>query len=788
MRGDIDVDLRTSRRAARCLLVCGPLAAVLMLGVGFLAWGATGEFAAAGDVEKAATAQQPAMLAEASAAGNPRPAPARTTSSGAQEASSEVIPLAHFAPADAPLYLEVRSIREVDAALRRAHAWRLLPLLAGSADAAAPAVDLTRSLQDFLGPGSRINIRDILQANLAIVSDSWTDPQRAVWLIRVQDPSLLDTWFPESERRKEHQRGALRFFRTPAGVIVCLHEDILMLGRSQPDHRLPRDTLTLVTSRRGRSLADLPTYQRLADSVAPDRLATVFALSADDEEAASATTAAPGHSGSPSTPVDEPAAESPAPKGPTTNDESSADADSVPTDGTTEEADGTPSIAPPPGEDASDATTHENGILVAVYEGNGRLDLAVRQIGGSSGQTRLSSDAIAKVRVLPATTLAVYAGAASVGGKGAGSAASASAIAKVGDRWHQLQAILRALAFRESAAGAADAQLGSEFLLVLGQDLRVEGSHPVPAMFVACEGNDPQALRDRLGENISRLAEALIRRQGGLNGSFVTEQDRYFGVDLLRLRWRWGDDATPSGNLAWLNDLEFCLAVRRPWLIITVSREHMCRLLEAEAGLAPRFGEVDDVFTLREPAGGWSTVYIAQPNQAAEVINDWSRHLMREKPSWLEGGFWLNPQRGRQLGIGMRVQQDPGVVIVARVYPDTVADGALLVGDRIVGIDGQLLDLTLPNRDLRRRLEESTREEGPVLRVWRQDRLLDVPLDTRPSHGQDALGLLLEDPQAFLRDLLAVARTMRFLSVAVEPADESGTALNIAVRFEPARP
>ena len=103
------------------------------------------------------------------------------------------------------------------------------------------------------------------------------------------------------------------------------------------------------------------------------------------------------------------------------------------------------------------------------------------------------------------------------------------------------------------------------------------------------------------------------------------------------------------------------------------------------------------------------------------------------------------------------------------------------VHDRIIGIDGQLLAMKSPNRDLRRRWRESEAQPGPTLRVERKGKLLDI---THPRTERDALlSKVLVAPAEALRQLAALTQTVDFATLET-PLTESGQfAARLSLRF-----
>ena len=159
-----------------------------------------------------------------------------------------------------------------------------------------------------------------------------------------------------------------------------------------------------------------------------------------------------------------------------------------------------------------------------------------------------------------------------------------------------------------------------------------------------------------------------------------------------------------------------------------------------------------------------------------------------------------------------------GTVEVARVYADTPAAGRLQVGDRIIGIDGSLLDLSRPGADFRRRLDKSTADPGPTLRVQRGTTTLDVLLPLAPSRDRKEAASPNRDrreaatpnlslrqrysfrdegeaqgpypaihPADAVRELASLGRTLQFAIFAVQASEEDLYSARLTLRFPPAK-
>jgi hypothetical protein len=131
----------------------------------------------------------------------------------------------------------------------------------------------------------------------------------------------------------------------------------------------------------------------------------------------------------------------------------------------------------------------------------------------------------------------------------------------------------------------------------------------------------------------------------------------------------------------------------------------------------------------------------------------------------------------------MQVDPEPGTVVVARVYSDTAADGLLFPDDRIIGVDGRLLDLASPNADLGRRWAEPTASQGHSFRVQREETTIEVFLKhDEPGARPDEL---LTRSFAAIRDFASALRTIRFTSLTVHPTDERHYSALLSLHIAP---
>ena len=142
-----------------------------------------------------------------------------------------VAPLARYAPASSKLFISVRRLDELDAAMQRAHAWRLLPLLTGNPGTTDTSFSLRGALGDFIGPTDSIRVDDLMEAESAIVAPSWLELNRSVWLVRPGNQEVLDRWAKGGPRPRGASSSA-NFFATDTGLMVCVKGDVAAVARA----------------------------------------------------------------------------------------------------------------------------------------------------------------------------------------------------------------------------------------------------------------------------------------------------------------------------------------------------------------------------------------------------------------------------------------------------------------------------------------------------------------------------------------------------------------------------
>jgi hypothetical protein len=298
----------------------------------------------------------------------------------------------------------------------------------------------------------------------------------------------------------------------------------------------------------------------------------------------------------------------------------------------------------------------------------------------------------------------------------------------------------------------------------------------------------------QLEAQFEAIVESLIG-QDAQNGSaddpepeHMITRGTHFGVSIAQASLYPDIEGLPLPLSQRMDELPLSWAAHGDWFIVALSRDHIARILDAQFGLVPALSNVRDVQALRKRRGSHTSIVLLQPDLASDVLQRWVGAGPTPPSKKLDPSLFSEPSlaeavQRQRLGIGMQVEPEPGTVVVARVYPDTAADGHLLPDDRIIGVDGRLLDLGSPNADLRRRWAEPSAAHGHTFRVQREDTTIEVFLK-HDDPGAIPEDLLTRSLPA-IRGLASALRTIRFASLTVHPTDERHFSALVSLRLAP---
>lgn len=638
--------------------------------------------------------------------------------------SEDATPISRFVPASAGVYVNVTQLGEVNEALHRVNAWRWLPYLVDSSNGNPLPGDLLDGMARLMGAAGPHTAHDLRTVEVGIAAASLSDINNAVWYVRLPDREATARWFPAERRTAQADFGVARSFRTDDGLIACEREGLLALARSFQGDSLALTTMYLMRGRGGPVLHDLPLVQRVRGFFPARPLATIYV---------------PGRAQAPIDSADvsdnDPARESPVP-----------------------------------------ARTE---FVAALYEADNGLDIAIRGADGHAiTNPTISSEVVERLLQLPRTTLAAVAQGvdwpALIDPKSAGSPSN----------WLTRYAayLFRAGSSQDQADGLTG--IGSSVIVAWDQDFVGDGTTPQLALLVQTES--PEALMTTMRRAAGRMIDLIrVLHQSGPSEPVKVEQSSHLGTSISCAPLEAYVDGSRYGIGRILASLVPCWAHSGDWFIVTLGRDHMHRILDAQNGLAPSLGTMREASTLRSRRSRVRMAAVVQGELAADVLDEWLQNAGGEH-SLLSPVFWsdLSVQDGssrKRIGIGVRVEGTSGSVVIGRVYAGTAAEGLLEAGDRIIGVDGALLSMNDPNKDLRNRLAQSRAKPGPTIRVLRGEELRDVVLPLDP--GATPIEMPVMTPADAAQEIIALIRPLPFASVVVGTADEDHYSARVSLRF-----
>ena len=422
--------------------------------------------------------------------------------------------------------------------------------------------------------------------------------------------------------------------------------------------------------------------------------------------------------------------------------------------------------------------------VVGMYEREDRLDFTIRGSTHNPLPTgRVTTDAMERLLDLPASTLFAMVAPLDM------DLSLPSEPTSITSTFSRYVSFLMRYRNAQWAQVGPLPRLGPHIIMAWGQDLRLDGSTPELAVMI--ESEDPLRLREELtsiAKNLTDLFSRIPPEQGGIEIHLQREAHLGLPIHSMTLKAPMEDSANPWFTL--LETLQPSWTSWRGWFIFALSRDHLERILDAQFGLVPTLTVNQDARTLRRQRPNRSHIAIMQPRLAVDVLDRWMKGLRNQEsnnqPQWFS--WWLNQNtaRSERLGIGMKTQQEPGVVVVARVYPDTIASGSLQPEDRIIGVDGRLVSLKSPNADLRRLWSISKAQPGPTFRVIRSGKVLDIVL--RQQRTIQSVVLPSISPANVLRDIISLGRTIPFATFVAFVSDERRYSARFSFRVMPPGP
>ncbi|MCC7291708.1 MAG: hypothetical protein IT449_06575 [Phycisphaerales bacterium] len=697
--------------------------------------------------------------------------PPKAVARPAQQGTNSVRPaFASLIPPEANFYLEVRRLSELEATFQRTRAATILPLLVGRPAPVGDMADFRKTVAALTGVTQPAQLEKLMSCEAAYCASSWRDLEGAVLLIRLGEESWLGEWFPPSRRNAAEKKDKTLTFET-AALKVAARDRLVAICHKNAAAPMFARVAALMQEKKPAGWASDPSFKKLCSALPLRPLLLV-------------------------------------------------------------------GLRRPPAEPIGAGEPREWNLgfdvaLLAIDDHDGQVDLDFHARAKSvvAGE-ELSRPAREVLQRLPGTTLMAWATTAdwreglNAWSRGEGHWAS---------RW--LSLVNETLPLRPVIENL-EAKVGRRAVAVWGRALPARPSVPQLAVFLECEDARgaasalTQALatlippaaeavaletRHRIGEttveepvdetnagaaepkpagvldeaNVGAVERAQRQVAGTVEGAapgLVLRLGDQLGTPLTILEWPTDRGATNAAvtepTAAGASALSPSFAPVEGWLVVALSEDHLRSVIESHR--TPRTEQAGqrglrDLLNRPSRSGDIAT---AQPALAASVVTRWLADHQAGRESPFDASAWLGPP-GRallpRLGVAVEFDGPGGVARITDVPAEAPSADRLAVEDWILGVDGQLLTLENTGGDLRRRLVNSHRAMGPMLRVNRGGEFLDIEIPSKPGASGDPLERMIP----MLRQLALIGQRIEFAAFHTWDAPPDQYGAHLSVRFNP---
>lgn len=629
------------------------------------------------------------------------------------------IHFAPYVPDTCQLYIQVRRLSDLNRALERTRARPLLSLLTGDDIETDASADVYALIAEVLGLESKVERAVLDQVEIGLASMSLSNLDEAVWFVHISDDAQLDRLFPPDQRSQSGTAGSIQYFSTQTGLMVGKHKNVLAISRLWGAQSLFTQILSRMTTTESTTLMNDDSFRALTRQLPHDFLALVYVANQSDNPANVKRL--------------------------------------IPFSGSL------------------------GKTLISLRENEDTLDITILgTVLKPTRQTPLSLATVNRFAHLPQTTVMAWARELDTEDivESTGPQVLRTATKRF-SRW------LSAIFDDQQVDQPSKPRANPQAIFIWGQDLR-EGRSALQAALMI-ESKIGSGIMQRIKLLANRLISVTRALESHIDeNSLKVEKSSHLGVDLYYVSLaNYGlRSKRPVAQI--LKNIEPAWAYWNGWVMIALSQDHLRRVLDSQLGLSPGLSHQQGFQSLLRSTKNRSIMVHAQPSMASDLLQDWMQSMKRGEPSLLESKRWDDLMLGRRirhnsLGIGMRTTQNPGRVVVVRVYPNTLAYGHLKPGDQIIGIDGELLSLNRPNADLRKRWLKSMSSSGMKLRVIRHGKQKDISLSkpqqrATPSPNPIALADALEE-------LTSLGRSLQSVSYHVQPTVDDLFSATLTLRF-----
>ncbi len=609
--------------------------------------------------------------------------------------------LAYVVPRAAAAYIELNLSTDSRKLLDRPNVQELVRLLAGETTGRRLAsFDWHGLLTLHLGVAPEKALTEVIGERIAFAAPSWDRMSEAVFVFRLKGPDSLAPALAPGRVARTEKVGNVRVYQTKTGLWIAIAPGVAVLSQSAADGSLFRGVIDLFRGRKksgkATSLARDPSFAQNVASLRRGHVGYVFF----------------------------------------------ANRENVPID------------------PQSFLPEFRSGAI-GLYSRRNSVDFEIRALSNEDDaalhQTPIDAD---RMRRLPDSTLLAF----------ADSFDPATALENLfGD-----QASAQIQRYRQALDNILDLEQAKEDLLPkLGQRIiyvwdrpRQTGSEVL--LTVLLESPDPRELTDQIANNFASLAELLSPNDVNDSGDPILQLEEYHGTEILTVRLidHTPADAvrTPASRLA--SNIQPSFATLGEWVLLATHPQAIRQIVDAERGWIPQLGEIRALgLSWKKLPETRMSLAVAQPAMASAVVTAWrntGRASTGEPASQAYGNQKPSVGKVRQpsLGIAVKAADRPGSVLIVRVHADKPADGRLVVGDQIIGVNGQLLDSNDSVGHLRQLIENLKDPLNLSFSVRRNQQLLDVEVSLRPELIETAAEPIEARPLAMLDRLQKLGELM----------------------------
>ncbi|MFQ5489492.1 MAG: hypothetical protein ACE5GE_02115 [Phycisphaerae bacterium] len=631
--------------------------------------------------------------------------------------------LAHLVPAQVGIFAELHLQQKHQAQLARIPWGSLTRVLAGGSEAKSPLnLDWRGLIQRNLGLSPKTLLADLAGQRVAVAAPNWERLGEAVILMQFSSTSSVKALVAGSRAELVNKRGRVRIYRTGTDLLVATDGRLVILAQAGGADELFREVVALRTGGEGHGLAADPAFAGQVGKLHRGQSGYLYLKAGQDDNPA-----------------------------------------------------------------LGEAFPKLVSAAVGLYAFPGRVDFDIRaRLRANRSRARQRPIDTERMRRLPDSVLMAWAGTMDLAGS-LGRLLDPGADA---DEQGYLE-LLRTILDPETLDRQVVAQLGPRVILVWDRD---RGGSDLPQLTVMVESADAASAASALAEAFAALANSLAGAWDVDSVRAHVERREHLDSHMLvvDLKALLADKTDLAAGLDLMASMQPTFTALEGWVLAATHPQAIQQIIDADRGWIPRVAGIRGLglYRRRVPERRISLA-VAQPAMASAVLAWWQRRD-REQAGW-----GLNEMLGSSkpavgkvdrptLGIAIKAGDRSGSAGVVRVHAHQPAIGKLKVGDEIVGLNGQPLDVDDPVADLRRRIAECPDPTRLTLRVWRADSEIDVivPLPTEVSMPEvDAAPSA--DPLAALQRLQSVGQLLSQFTYAVFRSSTTQYYARASLKFVP---